>query len=143
MCPNHIHLIPSRQKQIKNPIDVNYGNYWSKFISVFYRRFEKYSCAFLGPEHALLELMHSQGMNAPDFKGEALTFKATTSGVLETLAHCLELVSQREEGWRKRLERETERRKRVEDLYKHVKVEAEKKQKVVVRGGPDFEVGKF
>ena len=82
-------------------------------------------------------------MNAPDFKGEALTFKATTSGVLETLAHCLELVSQREDGWRKRLERETERRKRIEDLYKHVKVEAEKKQKVVVRGGPDFEVGNF
>jgi collagen type IV alpha-3-binding protein len=91
----------------------------------------------------LLELMQSQGMNAPDFKGEALTFKATTSGVLETLAHCLELVSQREDGWRKRLERETERRKRIEDLYKHVKVEAEKKQKVVVRGGPDFEVGNF
>jgi collagen type IV alpha-3-binding protein len=100
-------------------------------------------CIFLGPEHALLELMQSQGMNAPDFKGEALTFKATTSGVLETLAHCLELVSQREDGWRKRLERETERRKRIEDLYKHVKVEAEKKQKVVVRGGPDFEVGNF
>ncbi|XP_065334198.1 ceramide transfer protein isoform X1 [Cloeon dipterum] len=93
------------------------------------------------PEHALLQLLHSQGLQAPDFKGEALTFKATTSGVLATLAHCLELVNQREEGWRKRLERETERRKRLEELYKHAKVEAEKKQKVVVRGGPDFEEG--
>jgi len=87
--------------------------------------------------------MHSQGMNSPDFKGEALTFKATTAGVLETLAHCLELVSQREDGWRKRLERETERRKRIEELYKQVKIESDKKQKVVVRGGPDFEVGKY
>jgi collagen type IV alpha-3-binding protein len=84
--------------------------------------------------------LQRHGLRAPDFKGEALTFKATTSGVLATLAHCLELVSQREEGWRKRLERETERRKRIEELYRGARIEAEKRQRVVVRSGPDYEV---
>ena len=42
---------------------------------------------------------------ALDFKGEAFTFKATTTGILHDLAHCIELMQQREEFWKKKLEK--------------------------------------
>lgn len=77
-------------------------------------------------------------MPAVDFRGEALTFRATTAGVLDTLAHCIELVVQREETWRKRLEKEIERRRRSESL---AKTYFEQLQKVRnVHPGPDLEV---
>lgn len=53
-------------------------------------------------------------------QGEAITFRATTEGVLSTLQHCLDVIGRREESWRKRLERESERRKKAEELYKLV-----------------------
>jgi len=53
-----------------------------------------------------------------DFKGEAITFKATTAGILATLNHCLELVAQREEGWRRRVEREIAARRTAEERLK-------------------------
>lgn len=40
-----------------------------------------------------------------DFKGEAYTFKATTAGILHNLAHCIELMQQREEFLKKKLDR--------------------------------------
>ena len=40
-----------------------------------------------------------------DFKGEAFTFKATTVGILTTLAYCLELMSKREEHFQRRLDK--------------------------------------
>lgn len=40
-----------------------------------------------------------------DFKGEAITFKATTAGILSTLSHCIELMVKREESWQKRLDK--------------------------------------
>lgn len=85
-------------------------------------------------------LLEAAGGTLPvvDFKGEALTFRATTSGVLETLAHCIELVAQREESWRKRLEKETERRRTAEQLAKDT-IE----QLQLIRNsqpGPDLEV---
>ncbi|KAJ8304153.1 hypothetical protein KUTeg_017736 [Tegillarca granosa] len=46
------------------------------------------------------------GGHAIDFKGEAFTFKATTAGIIATMSHCIELMSQREDAWRKRLEKE-------------------------------------
>lgn len=45
------------------------------------------------------------GKHAVDFKGEAFTFKATTAGILATLGHCIELMGQREESWKRRLEK--------------------------------------
>lgn len=66
------------------------------------------------PDELLLE--HSS--HAVDFRGEALTFKATTAGVLARLQHCLDLFNQSQEGWRRRLEREKDKRKKVEELYK-------------------------
>jgi hypothetical protein len=80
------------------------------------------------------------GAHAIDFKGEAMTFKATTAGVLDTLQHCLELLGQREDTWRRRLEREVERRRKVEELYQTVRQEAAP-HRLALHGSPDYEVG--
>ncbi|XP_044734973.1 ceramide transfer protein isoform X1 [Chrysoperla carnea] len=74
-----------------------------------------------------------------DFKGEAITFEATTSGVLETLDHCLDLVIQREDVWRKKLEREIERRKRIEAVYKTIQSKFDHVR--TSHPGPDLEEG--
>ena len=46
-----------------------------------------------------------KGVNGIDFKGEAITFKATTAGILATLSHCIELMVKREDSWQKRLDK--------------------------------------
>ncbi|CAH0551722.1 unnamed protein product [Brassicogethes aeneus] len=74
-----------------------------------------------------------------DFKGEAITFKTTTSAVLSTLEHCAELVNQREESWRKRLDKEVERRRRSETLSKSYFTQIQKVRSV--HPGPDLEEG--
>ena len=53
--------------------------------------------------------------------GEAITFKATTAGILATLGHCIELMNQREEAWHQKLSKEVEKRKKIQELYKQVK----------------------
>ena len=40
-----------------------------------------------------------------DFRGEAITFKATTDGALQVLSHCIELMSKTEDKWKRRLEK--------------------------------------
>jgi len=40
-----------------------------------------------------------------DFKGEAYTFKATTTGILHNLGHCIELMQQREDFLKKKLDK--------------------------------------
>lgn len=82
-----------------------------------------------------------------DFKGEAITFKATSEGVLATLQHCLELMTQREDAWRRRWEKEVEKRRKVEELYyKAIKDqfvasrEDFPRPRVHIHGGPDYEV---
>ncbi|CAH1796344.1 unnamed protein product [Owenia fusiformis] len=82
-------------------------------------------------------VLRQHGAHALDFKGEAFTFKATTAGIIATLSHCIELMNQREEAWRKRLEREIEKRKKVEEAYKSRC--AERQIKPIVIGGPDYE----
>ncbi|VEN43325.1 unnamed protein product [Callosobruchus maculatus] len=74
-----------------------------------------------------------------DFKGEAITFKTTTSAVIDTLAHCTELVSQREDAWRRRLEREMERRRRAEQLANAYFAQIQKCRNA--HPGPDLEEG--
>ncbi|XP_051551915.1 ceramide transfer protein isoform X6 [Myxocyprinus asiaticus] len=73
-----------------------------------------------------------------DFKGEAITFKATTAGILSTLSHCIEIMVKREESWQRRLDKEIERRRRAEDAYKAALTELKKKP---LYGGPDYEEG--
>eukprot|EP00076_Gallus_gallus_P014360 XP_015133121.1 collagen type IV alpha-3-binding protein isoform X2 [Gallus gallus] len=79
-----------------------------------------------------------KGINGIDFKGEAITFKATTAGILATLSHCIELMVKREESWQKRLDKETEKRRRTEEAYKNAVTELKKKSHF---GGPDYEEG--
>uniref|UniRef100_A0A8C2JL11 Ceramide transporter 1a n=1 Tax=Cyprinus carpio TaxID=7962 RepID=A0A8C2JL11_CYPCA len=73
-----------------------------------------------------------------DFKGEAITFKATTAGILSTLSHCIDILVKGEESWQRRLDKEIERRKRTEDAYKAAVTELKKKPHY---GGPDYEEG--
>lgn len=88
----------------------------------------------------LASLLQQHGAHAIDFKGESFTFKATTAGIISTLSHCIELMAQREEAWRKRLEKEVERRKKYEEAYRTL---LEQKQHLTATklGGPDFEEG--
>uniref|UniRef100_A0A8C5WSY5 Ceramide transporter 1 n=1 Tax=Laticauda laticaudata TaxID=8630 RepID=A0A8C5WSY5_LATLA len=79
-----------------------------------------------------------KGINGIDFKGEAITFKATTAGILATLSHCIELMVKREESWQKRLDKEVEKRRRIEEAYKNAMTELKKKSHF---GGPDYEEG--
>ena len=67
-----------------------------------------------------MEILQRHGAHAMDFKGESFTFKATTAGILATLSHCIELMAQREEAWRRRLERDADKRKRLIDAYRCV-----------------------
>ena len=49
-------------------------------------------------------------------------------------------MSQREDMWKKRVEREIEKRRKVEDYFKQALKEAQENKKMVVLGGPDCEV---
>ena len=56
------------------------------------------------------------------FKGEAITFKATTTGILATISHCLEQLMAREEQMKRRLEREQAARRQAEDRCRQLQV---------------------
>jgi collagen type IV alpha-3-binding protein len=45
------------------------------------------------------------GGNGVDFRGEAITFKATTAGALSMLSHCIDMMNKREEQWKCRLKK--------------------------------------
>ncbi|KAM9510108.1 ceramide transfer protein-like isoform 6-T6 [Guaruba guarouba] len=79
-----------------------------------------------------------KGINGIDFKGEAITFKATTAGILATLSHCVELMVKCEESWQRRLDKEIEKRRRIEESYRNAVTELKKKSHF---GGPDYEEG--
>lgn len=54
---------------------------------------------------AVFQALSPKGINGIDFKGEAITFKATTAGILATLSHCIDLMVKREDSWQKRLDK--------------------------------------
>ncbi|XP_075955229.1 ceramide transfer protein-like isoform X4 [Anarhichas minor] len=91
-----------------------------------------------GSKEKLFPPASPKSMNGIDFKGEAITFKATTAGILSTLSHCIELMVKREDSWQKRLDKELDKRRRVEDAYKSAMNEMKKKSHY---GGPDYEEG--
>ncbi|XP_005722467.1 collagen type IV alpha-3-binding protein [Pundamilia nyererei] len=91
-----------------------------------------------GSKEKLFSPASPKGINGIDFKGEAITFKATTAGILSTLSHCIELMTKREDSWQKRLDKELEKRRKVEDAYKSAVNELKKKSHY---GGPDYEEG--
>lgn len=91
-----------------------------------------------GSKEKLFHCLSHKGINGIDFKGEAITFKATTAGILATLSHCIDLMVKREDSWQKRLDKEMEKRRRVEEAYKSALSELKKKSHF---GGPDYEEG--
>uniref|UniRef100_A0A673GYJ2 Ceramide transfer protein n=1 Tax=Sinocyclocheilus rhinocerous TaxID=307959 RepID=A0A673GYJ2_9TELE len=93
---------------------------------------------FLHNNNGSKEKCNHKGINGIDFKGEAITFKATTAGILATLSHCIDLMVKREDSWQKRLDKEMEKRRRMEEAYKSALSELKKKSHF---GGPDYEEG--
>ncbi|XP_062310652.1 ceramide transfer protein isoform X1 [Osmerus eperlanus] len=91
-----------------------------------------------GSKEKLFPPASPKGINGIDFKGEAITFKATTAGILSTLSHCIELMMKREDSWQKRIDKELEKRRRVEDAYKNALSDLKIKSHY---GGPDYEEG--
>ncbi|XP_044536763.1 ceramide transfer protein [Gracilinanus agilis] len=91
-----------------------------------------------GNKEKLFPHVTPKGINGIDFKGEAITFKATTAGILATLSHCIELMVKREDSWQKRLDKEIEKKRRIEEAYKNAVTELKKKSHF---GGPDYEEG--
>uniref|UniRef100_A0A673BUL9 Ceramide transfer protein n=1 Tax=Sphaeramia orbicularis TaxID=375764 RepID=A0A673BUL9_9TELE len=91
-----------------------------------------------GSKEKLFQALSPKGINGIDFKGEAITFKATTAGILATLSHCIDLMVKREDNWQKRLDKEMEKRRRIEEGYKSALNELKKKSHF---GGPDYEEG--
>ncbi|XP_063334119.1 ceramide transfer protein isoform X2 [Pelmatolapia mariae] len=91
-----------------------------------------------GSKEKLFQSLNPKGTNGIDFKGEAITFKATTAGILATLSHCIDLMVKREDSWQKRLDKEMEKRRRIEESYKSALNELKKKSHF---GGPDYEEG--
>ncbi|XP_028319123.1 collagen type IV alpha-3-binding protein-like isoform X1 [Gouania willdenowi] len=91
-----------------------------------------------GSKEKLFQALSPRGINGIDFKGEAITFKATTAGILATLSHCIDLMVKREDNWQKRLDKEMEKRRRTEESYKSTLNELKKKSHF---GGPDYEEG--
>uniref|UniRef100_A0A8C9Z1H7 Ceramide transporter 1 n=1 Tax=Sander lucioperca TaxID=283035 RepID=A0A8C9Z1H7_SANLU len=59
-----------------------------------------------GSKEKLFQSLSPKGINGIDFKGEAITFKATTAGILATLSHCIDLMVKREDSWQKRVDKE-------------------------------------
>jgi collagen type IV alpha-3-binding protein len=77
------------------------------------------------------------GLNTLDFKGEAITFRETTAGVIETLNSCLDIIVQKEESVKKKLDCEIEKRRKVEEELKACQ---EKMVKIKMSSsGPDME----
>lgn len=66
----------------------------------------------------LKRVLKRHGAYAIDFRGESHMFKATAAGILTNLSHTIELMQQNEEQWRKRLEREIEKKRRIEETQK-------------------------
>uniref|UniRef100_A0A674CS06 Ceramide transfer protein n=1 Tax=Salmo trutta TaxID=8032 RepID=A0A674CS06_SALTR len=91
-----------------------------------------------GSKEKLFQSLSPKDINGIDFKGEAITFKATTAGILATLSHCIDLMVKREDSWQKRLDKELEKRRRIEEGYKSALSELKKKSHF---RGPDYEEG--
>lgn len=48
---------------------------------------------------------HSVDLSGIDFRGEAITFKATTAGIIASLSHCIDVMSRREDYWQKKFDK--------------------------------------
>ena len=81
---------------------------------------------------------HTSGI---DFKGQTITFKATTAGIQSTLTHCIELMTKREEMWHRKLEKLQDERKKAEMQFQESLAHARKSASFI--GSPDYQEGPF
>lgn len=105
------------------------------------------NCADIAKQTSLINdnLINDASLKSIDFKGEAITFKATSDGVLATLCHCVELMNQREDAWRRRWDKENEKKRKMLEHYKLLKDQVNMNRGDAnniprVLGGPDYEV---
>ncbi|CAF0840962.1 unnamed protein product [Rotaria sp. Silwood1] len=123
------------QKEYENATDLDFEESLDKHDSKLISNNDTIKNSSIKPKIDRLALNDHAAM-AIDFKGEALTFKATTDGVIHNVAFCIELMQKREDIWRKKYEKELERRKKFQDLYTKMN-----KQKIPAFGSPDAEEG--
>ncbi|CAF1540027.1 unnamed protein product, partial [Adineta steineri] len=123
------------QKEYENANDLDFEESLDKISSISISSDDTIKNSSTKPRIDQLALGDHAAM-AVDFKGEALTFKATTDGVIHNLAFSIELMQKREDIWRKKYDKELERRKKFQDLYSKVN-----KQKIPSFGSPDSEEG--
>ncbi|CAF1464416.1 unnamed protein product [Adineta steineri] len=123
------------QKEYENANDSDFEESLDKISSISISSDDTIKNSSTKPRIDQLALGDHAAM-AVDFKGEALTFKATTDGVIHNLAFSIELMQKREDIWRKKYDKELERRKKFQDLYSKVN-----KQKTPAFGSPDSEEG--
>ncbi|CAF1005099.1 unnamed protein product [Rotaria sordida] len=123
------------QKEYENANDLDFEEPLDKHYSKLIPNDNTIKNSSIKPKIDRLALKDHAAM-AIDFKGEALTFKATTDGVIHNVAFCIELMQKREDIWRKKYEKELERRKKLQDLYSKTN-----KQKISAFGSPDAEEG--
>lgn len=74
-----------------------------------------------------------------DFRGEAISFRSTTSGIISTLNHCVDIIDGRERSWRRVLQLEKDKRRSILDKYNNLVKLFNKKCLTV--NGPDCEEG--
>lgn len=79
-----------------------------------------------------------KGINGIDFKGEVIIFKVIIVGIFVIFFYCIELMVKCEDSWQKRLDKEIEKKRRIEEVYKNVMIEFKKK---FYFGGLDYEEG--
>lgn len=92
------------------------------------------------PTPSNISLMQSSALGI-DFRGEAITFKATTAGVIQVLSHCIELMTKREEQWKRKMEREKEKGKKLSEQLHELQEEKKINNANQFLGGPDFMEG--
>ncbi|XP_031639368.1 ceramide transfer protein-like [Contarinia nasturtii] len=78
-------------------------------------------------------------LNSIDLNGESVAFRATSQGILATLNQCLDIINQREDCLKRKMETEMEQRRQSEELCKKLKDELSK-TKSPAFFGPDSEV---
>jgi len=91
-------------------------------------------------KHCSTDLLQQHGLQSVDLKGEAITFKATTAGLLATLQYCTELMGQREDHLKRRLEKEQLGRRQAEEKVRRLEALGERENRQG-RSGPDYEEG--
>lgn len=62
-------------------------------------------------------------------QGESITLRATTQGILSSLNICVEILNQRDDYWKKKMENEVDKRRRSEDSCKYVELKEEREKK--------------